>query len=344
MAVRWRRDRTGVFGLIEFLVRRTVAAILVIAIVLSLAFFVIHLAPGDPTDRFLNPHMSQERQDELRRSLGLDRPLPEQYLRWISGVVLRGDLGVSFAHNRPVSRVLAAHLPPTLALAAAALAVQFAVGVGLGGLAAWREGSTGDHILRWLSLILYSTPQFWLALMALLVGSYRLGWFPASGMSSVAALDWGAWWTPRRLLDTALHLALPALVLGLGTAGGVARFVRNALLEVKGRNFVRGARAAGIGEHRILWVLALKNAVAPLIELTGLSLPYLLSGALITEVVFSWPGMGRLTYAAILARDYPLILGSSLLAAVLVVAGSLLADLAHAAFDPRLRHELTRRG
>ncbi len=330
--------------MIAFLARRTVAAALVVAVVLTLAFFALHLAPGDPTTRFLNPRMSQAQQDQLRHTLGLDRPLPEQYVRWLGSILLHGDLGFSFVHNRPVSRVLAEHLPPTLLLTAAALWIQFGAGIALGVLAARREGSWRDRTVRWLSLVLYSAPHFWLGLMALLLLSYRTGWFPASGMSSVDALDWGRWWSPRRLLDTAHHLALPASILGLAMAGGVARFVRNSLLEVTRENFIRSSRAAGINERRILWLLALKNALVPIIQIAGLSLPYLFSGALVTEVVFSWPGMGRLTYSAILARDYPVILGATLLAAILVVAGSLLADLGHAAVDPRVRQGITDRG
>lgn len=319
-------------------------AVLVIAIVLTLAFFAVHLAPGDPTARYLDSRMSQAQQDQLRQALGLDRPLPEQYLRWLGSIVLRGDLGFSFSHNRPVTRVLAEHLPPTLLLAITALLMQFGAGIVLGALAARREGSRADRTVRWLSLVLYSTPHFWLGLMALLLLSYRAGWFPASGMSSVDALDWGGWWSLRRLLDTAHHLVLPASALGLAMAGGVARFVRNALLEVTHENFIRSSRAAGVGEGRILWLLALKNALVPVIQLAGLSLPYLISGALVTEVVFSWPGMGRLTYGAILARDYPVILGATLLAAIMVVAGNLLADLGHAAVDPRVRREITDHG
>ena len=327
--------------MIGFLVRRTVTAALVVAIVLTLTFFAVHLAPGDPTTRFLHPRMSRVQQDQLRRTLGLDRPLPEQYFRWLGSIVLRGDLGFSFVHNRPVSRVLAEHLPPTLLLVSAALLIQFGAGIALGALAARHEGSWTDRTVRWLSLVLYSAPHFWLGLMALLLLSYRTGWFPASGMSSVDALDWGRWWSPRRLLDTAHHLALPASILGLAMAGGVTRFVRNSLLEVTRENFIRSSRAAGVNERRILWLLTLKNALVPVIQIAGLSLPYLLSGALVTEVIFSWPGMGRLTYGAILARDYPVILGATLLVAIMVVAGTLLADLGHAAVDPRVRAGIT---
>lgn len=326
-----------------FIARRAATSVLVVAVVLTLTFLAVHLAPGDPTTRFLDPRMSEAQQERLRHSLGLDRPLVEQYLHWVKAVV-SGDLGFSFVHNQPVERVLVRHLPATMVLAAAAMLIQFAVGIGLGVAAARRENGLVDRTVRCLSLLLHSAPQFWLALMALLLFSYRLGWFPASGMSSVDALDWDGGWSLRRGIDAAHHLALPAAVLGLSLAGGVARFARASMLEITGQPFIRSSRAMGVREGRIHWRHALKNALVPVIEVAGLSLPYLFSGALVTEVVFSWPGMGRLTYGAILARDYPVILGSTLLAALLVVTGSLLADLGHAWVDPRARRLIAGRG
>ncbi|MFQ5527265.1 MAG: ABC transporter permease [Thermoanaerobaculia bacterium] len=322
----------------RFLVRRTATALIVVVAVMTINFFALHLAPGDPTTVYLDARMSPAQQDQLRRSLGLDRPLLEQYLRWVGAIVLRGDLGDSFGHNRPVAWVLADHLPPTLLLLTTALLVQFVAGIGLGVLAARREGSWVDALVRWLSLALYSTPHFWLALMALLALSYNLGWFPAGHMISVDAADWSQ---PRQWLDRLHHLALPALALGLALAGGVARFVRNSFVEVYQEPFIRSSRAAGVPEGRILWPLGLKNALVPVIQLAGLSLPYLMSGALVTEVIFSWPGMGRLTFNAVQGRDYPLVLGAALLTAVLVVVGNLLADVGHAAVDPRVRRAIT---
>lgn len=321
----------------RFLVRRTASALLVVVAVMTLSFFALHLAPGDPSTVYLDARMSTAQQEQLRRSLGLDRPLLEQYFRWVGAIVLRADLGNSFDYNRPVTRVLIDHLPPTLLLVAASLLVQFGAGIGLGVLAARREGSRVDGLVRWLSLALYSTPHFWLALMALLVLSYKVGWFPAGHMASVDAAEWSA---PRRWLDLLHHLTLPALGLGLAMAGGVARFVRNSFLEVYDEPFIRSSRAAGVPERRILWPLGLKNALVPVIQIAGLSLPYLMSGALVTEVIFSWPGMGRLTFDAIQVRDYPLVLGATLLAATMVVIGNLLADLGHAAVDPRVREEI----
>ncbi len=321
----------------RFLIRRTATALVVVVAVMTLSFFVLRLAPGDPSNVYIDARMSAAQQDQLRRSLGLDRPLLEQYSRWVAAAA-RLDLGDSFVHNRPVTRVLADHLGPTLLLAAVSLLIQFGAGIGFGVLAARREGTRTDRLVRWVSLGLYSTPHFWLGLMALMLLSYRTGWFPGGHMASVGAEEWSA---PRQFLDLLHHLTLPALALGLAMAGGVTRYVRNSVLEVYDQPYIRSARAAGVPERRILWPLTLKNALVPVIHLAGLSLPYLMSGALITEVVFSWPGMGRLTFEAIRNRDYPLILGATLLAAVMVVLGNLLADLAHAAIDPRVRDEIT---
>lgn len=322
----------------SFLIRRTATALLVVFAVTTLSFFALQLAPGDPSTVMVDPRLPVAQQEQLRHSLGLDRPLGERYGLWLKAILLRADLGDSFQFNRPVARVLADHLPPTLLLVGCALLIQFGAGVGLGVLAARHENSRLDRIVRWFSIALYSTPHFWLGLMALLLFSYKARWFPAGHMASVEA---SGWTPPRQWLDLLHHLALPALVLGSSLAGGVARFVRNSLLEIRGKPFLLSSRAAGVAERRIVWRHALKNALAPVIQLAGLALPYLMSGALVTEVVFSWPGMGRLTFDAVQARDYPLVLGATLLAAVMVVVGNLIADLVHAAVDPRVRQELT---
>jgi peptide/nickel transport system permease protein len=301
-----------------FLLRRLVASLLLVVVVLTLTFFLIHLAPGDPANLLLDPRVSRQHQEALNRLYGLDRPLLAQYGSWLRASLLEG----------------ADHLPQTLLLTATALVIQFGVGILLGVGAARSAGSRKDHLIRLGALSLYSLPLFWLGLMALLLLSFVWPIFPSGHMSSVGADQLPAW---QRLLDLLHHLALPALVLGLASAGAITRFTRNSLLEVMDEDFVRTARAKGVGERRVVWRHALRNSLAPLIQLFGLSLPFLLSGSLVTEVVFSWPGLGRLTYDSILTRDFPVILASTALAATLVVAGSFLADLLHAAADPRAR-------
>ncbi len=317
-----------------YLLRRLAASLLLVFLVLSLTFAVIHLAPGDPARILAGPRIPLEHAEALRRAYGLDRPLPERYAAWLSAVALEFDWGVSFTFNEPVTSVVRRHLPNTLWLASAALAVQFVAGLWMGVGAARRAGSAGDHAVRIASLGLYATPTFWLGVMALLLLTHVWPLFPPGQMRSLGAESLSA---PARALDFLYHLALPALVLGLSAAGATARFVRASLLEVLDQEYIRTARAKGLTEGRVLWVHALRNSLAPLLQLLGLSLPFLLSGALVVEVVFSWPGMGRMTYGAILARDYPLILAATALTAALVVAGSLLADLLQAAVDPRVR-------
>ncbi len=317
-----------------FIVRRLGASLLLLFLVLSFTFFFIHLAPGDPTHLLIDPDLTPERQQALRRLYGLDRPLVQQYLSWLQAIAVRQDWGFSFQQHRPVTRVIADHLPQTLLLAVAAMSVQYGVGLVLGVWAARRVDSWQDHSVRLLFLSLYSLPLFWLGLMAILLLSHVWPLFPAGHTRSVGAWELSGW---ARLLDFLHHLALPALVLGLASAGAVARFVRNSLLEVLRQDYLRTARAAGVTEGRVIWLHALRNAAAPIIQKLGLSLPFLLSGSLVIETVFSWPGLGRLTYLSVLARDYPVILAATLMTGTLVVLGTLLADLLQAAIDPRVR-------
>ncbi|MEE8138496.1 MAG: ABC transporter permease [Thermoanaerobaculia bacterium] len=317
-----------------FLVRRLGASLLLLFLVVSFTFFFIHLAPGDPTIFLIDPELSPAAQEALRRLYGLDRPVLEQYLHWLRAIVVEQDWGFSFYQNRPVTAVIADHLPQTLLLAVSAMTMQYALGLILGVWAARQAESWSDHLIRLVLLALYSLPLFWLALMAILLLSYVWPLFPAGHTHSVGAEELPSL---ARLLDLLHHLALPALVLGLASAGAIARFTRNSLLEVFGQDYLRTARASGIKEGRVVWLHALRNAGAPIIQMFGLSLPLLLSGSLVIETVFSWPGLGRLTYLSIGNRDYPVILATTVLTGTLVVAGNLLADLLHAAVDPRVR-------
>jgi ABC-type dipeptide/oligopeptide/nickel transport system permease component len=298
-----------------FLLRRIAASLLLLYLVLTLTFFLIHLAPGDPVRLSEDQRLTQEQRDRLHKMYRLDRPLPEQYLAWLNAVVLHGDWGMSFLYQRPVTAVIAEFLPRTLLLGGASLAVEYAAALLFGIAAARRSGGAVDHAVRILAVLLAAQPVFWLGLMALLLFSYVWPVFPAGG-----------------------HLMLPALVLGLFSAGSTVRFVRGSLLEVMGRDFIRAARAKGLSEARVVWVHGLRNALTPLIQLFGMAIPARLNGALIVEVVFSWPGIGWLIFTAVGTRDYPLILGITAFSGVLVAVGSLVADLAHAAADPRVRN------
>jgi peptide/nickel transport system permease protein len=322
-------------GVTAYLVRRLAASLLLLLLVLTLTFFVLRLAPGDPAAR-IDPRIPADHQQRLHAIYGLDRPLGEQYVDWLGGV-LTGDWGMSFTHRRPVTTVLAERLPATLLLTVTSLALQFSLGVWLGVAAARRPGSPRDLAIRLAAVVLYSLPLFWLSILAVEVVADAVPFLPSGHMRSVGADSLGPL---ARLLDLLRHLLLPAATLAVATAGGILRFTRNSLLDTLSEDYVRTARAKGLDEARVVWLHALKNAGAPLVQLFGLSFPFLLSGSLIVEVVFSWPGMGRLTYEAVKAYDYPLVLAGTALAGTLVVAGNLVADLLHAAIDPRVRKSL----
>lgn len=318
-----------------FLFRRFAGSLVLLLLVLTATFVLLRLIPGDPTNFAEDQRLPLETRENLRRIYGLDRPLPEQYVRWLSAVVLRGELGVSYSQKRPVAAVLLEAIPATAILASAALAVECFAALLLGVAAARRHGSGLDHSIRVGTLLLFSVPAFWSGLMAILLFSYVLPILPASHMHSVDADRMSAF---GRLLDLGWHLILPATILGLANAGGTARFVRASVLGVMNQDYIRTARAKGLTERRVVWVHGMRNALPPLIQVLALSLPALLSGSLITEVVFSWPGMGRLTFNAISMRDYPLVLGAVAFSAVMVILGNFLADILHALSDPRARH------
>lgn len=301
--------------MLGFLLRRLAASLLLLYLIITITFFLIHLAPGDPVHLTEDQRITREQRDRLYRLYHLDRPLPEQYLAWLSAVALHGDWGISFSQQRPVTVVIADFFPNTLLLAGSALLVEYSAGLLLGIAAARRRGGAADLVIRIVSLLLFAQPAFWLGLMAILLFSYVWPIFPASG-----------------------HLALPALVLGIRSMGSTIRFMRGSLLEVMDRDFIRAARAKGLSETRVVWVHGLRNALTPMIQLFGLTLPGLLSGSLVIEVVFSWPGIGWLTFNSVFTRDYPLILATTALAGAMVILGNLMADLAHAAADPRVRH------
>ncbi len=317
-----------------WLVRRLAASIAIVWAVATLTFFVIHLARGSPFLPEQSQHTDLATLDRLRREWGLDRPLPEQYVLYLRNLV-RGDLGESFGLRRPVADALADAIPHTFTLAFAALLIDFAVGLALGIYQAVRERGVGDIVLGNAALFVNSMPTFWLGLVLLLVFAQRLHWFPVGGPSDPVLC-------PRVdslpcLLDFAWHLTLPALTLGLVGAAGTARYQRAAMLEVIRQDYVRTARAKGLRERRVLLVHALRNALLPFITLVGLTFPFLLTGAVLVEWVYAWPGMGRLAVTAILQRDYYVVTGAALVTSAMVVLGNLIADVLYAVADPRIR-------
>ncbi len=319
--------------MMALLTKRLLLAALVVWGVLTTTFALIQLAPGDPTTVYLRPEIDPEAVRHIRRQMGLDRPLGEQYLAWTRAVI-KGDWGISLAHHRPVGLILREAIPNTLQLTLAAFFLQLIVGVGLGVLAALNKHTALDHVTSGLLLFWYSMPGFWVALMALLLFSYKLGWLPSSQMASLTPIQglYGVVW------DRIRHLILPAGVLAIPFACYTARFVRGTLIEILSEDYIRTCWAYGLKRRRILVRYALRSALLPLSTLISFYLPFLLGGAVITEYIFSWPGMGRITVNAIFAHDYPLILATTLVAAGMVVVGNLLSDLLYAFIDPRIRY------
>ncbi len=315
-----------------YLVRRLASAVLLLWVLLSATFLLIHLAPGNPVDLMLGEErVSVEfRASEIAR-LGLDAPLGEQYLRWL-GAMVRLDWGT--AHDgRPALGKLLVALPATILLAFGVVMVRYGLGIALGVLSAVRQDRWQDHAIRIVTLVLFALPTFFLSYLAIEWLSVRAGWVPTGGMRS----DQPPATLVARALDILRHLLLPALVVGVSSCGRIVRLVRGGLLDVLQQDYVRFARARGLSSRRVLWRHALPNAIGPVVQHLGVSLPQLLSGLLIVEIIFAWPGIGRVAFEAVGQRDYAVILASTSLSGLLVVIGSLATDWVHAAMDPRVR-------
>jgi peptide/nickel transport system permease protein len=320
---------------IGYALRRLLAALPLLWLIWTLTFAIGRAVPGDPMELYESPDVSRESVDNLRRAYGLDDPVPVQYLKQL-GATLGGNLALSTSQGRPVADIIREAVGPTLLLASLALLFQFVVGGFLGVLSALRHHRLLDHLIMAVSLFFFSMPVFWLGVQLVLLFSYQLGWFPPSHMGSIRVAGSGL---EDRFGDLARHTVLPVLTLGLGGTAVVMRHLRSSVLSVAGQDYLRTARSRGVPEWRVTGRHALKNALMPFVTLVGLSLPMLLSGALLVEVVFAWPGLGRVAYQAILARDYPVVQATTLMTATLVVAGSLLADLLAPVVDPRVRLE-----
>ena len=319
----------------RFLAGRLAQAAIVVFLVTTVTFVLIHLAPGDPIATALNrPGVTEAVRQQYREDFGLDRPLGEQYVRWLSNAA-RGDLGWSISFRRPVRDVIADALPRTLLLVGLAIMFSFALGIIVAVLQTERPGGRRDTWLGRILLLLYSVPDFWLALVVLLIFAYRLPLFPSSGIVDPLMYDYKSF--SGRLLDRLWHLVLPVTTLTLLATAAISRHQRSALMEVMPSDWMRTAIAKGVSQRQAVRRHALRNALLPSITLAGLYLPALAAGALFVEKVFSWPGMGLLAANAIAARDYLLITAAVLVTSVAVALGALLADVAAAAADPRIR-------
>ncbi len=323
--------------MIGFVVRRLLSAIPLVWGAATLVFILVNAAPGDPFDSLREPGVSPRTAARLHEVFGTDRPFMTRYLDWLGGLA-RGDLGTSWSYRQPAAGLVRDAALNTLSLAGPALALQFALGLAAGIAAARSRGGFVDRVVSTAAAALYAVPSYCLALPVTWLLAVRLGWLPVSQMRS---LDAASLPTMPRLLDTVRHLVLPCLALVLPAAAGIALYVRDQMRAALDRVFVSAARARGLGGRRAELRHALRAALVPVAVLFGLALPALLGGSVVIEVLFAWPGLGRLAYQAVLSRDLPLVLGCTCLASLLVVAGGLVADLLAAALDPRAREAQT---
>jgi peptide/nickel transport system permease protein len=324
-----------------YVARRLLGAIPLVLGIATIIFFVVNLAPGDPTALYFNQNVPPEVIEQIRRNFGLDQPLLVRYWKWLTSF-FTGDFGYSFAHSRPVMDIILETLPPTLILAGCTLVIIFAAGVATGVVQAVRQHRPADRALSIASLFFYSMPSFWLGLMLMLLLSLKAHkWglpfaLPPTGMTSVDYEFLGFW---GKAGDRLTHLVLPVLTLSLVMAAGIARYTRGQMLEVIRQDYIRTARAKGLPGRTVVLKHALRNSLLPVITLLGLYLPLLFSGSVFVEVIFSWPGMGRVIVDAIFQRDYPLVMATSFIFALVVVLGSLVADILYAVADPRIRYD-----
>jgi len=317
----------------RFVFRRVVHAGVLVFITIAATFFAVKLAPGDPLSRYYSPDIDPDVMGRVSAQLGLDDPAHVQFGRWLSSFV-RGDFGVSLHDHRAVSDILSETIPRTLRLTVIAFLVQLLLGLGIGLAAAWHRGRAPDRVLSTAALLTYAVPTFYLAYLVIALFSLQLDWLPTSGVQSVG-LEYANWWA--RFSDRAKHLVLPVLVLGVASAAGLARYTRGSLIETIGADYIRTARAKGTPEGRVLTRHAFRNALPPILTVVGLSVPFLLGGAVVVEKVFAYPGMGALLVDAIFARDYPVVLAVNFVAACMVIAGNLLADVSYVLADPRTK-------
>jgi peptide/nickel transport system permease protein len=302
-----------------------------------ITFLVIHLAPGTPTDiqTQMNPKVSAEAREKLKRIYGLDKPLYKQYLDWLRRLA-KLDFGNSFTDGRSVMEKIRDSLPITIIINSLSLFLIFIVAIPIGVLSAAKQYSLFDKLTTIFVFIGFSAPTFWLALLLMILLGVRFNLLPISGIKSLYLSNPTFW---NRLLDYARHLVLPVFVSAFGGLAGLSRYTRSNMLEVVRQDYIRTARAKGLSERSVIYKHALRNALMPVITILGLSVPGLIGGSVIFETIFSIPGMGQLFYGSVMARDYPVIMGILFIGAILTLFGNLLADISYAIVDPRISYQ-----
>jgi len=319
--------------MLSFVAQRIVKGVIVLLAIIVLNFFLIRLAPGDPAVVMAGEAGASDQifVAQLREKFGLDRPLPEQLFRYVKGIA-SFDLGFSFRQQAPVSKLILDRLPATLLLTMSAFAISLLFGILLGGIAARFAGTWADTAIMAAALLFYATPLFWLALMAILLFSVTLDWLPSFGYETVGANYTGL----AHVLDVGAHLILPATTIGLFFMATYARMTRASMLQVNRLDFIKTARAKGLANRLIQRRHVLRNAILPVVSLAGVHSGTLVGGAVLTETVFAWPGIGRLMYEALIQRDYNLLLGVFVVCSAMVLIFNLITDLVYRVIDPRI--------
>lgn len=323
--------------MLNYILKRLFLIIPMLIGISLVSFIVMHLAPGDPTSlRYgLNPEVSLSARAHLKELYGLDKPILIQFLTWLKRISTF-DLGNSFIDGRPVLSKIKERLPQTILLEALSLLLILSLAIPIGVSSAIKQGGAYDRVMSVVVFIGFSMPTFWIALIAIFIFGFTLGWLPISGFRPWYAEYLSGW---ASIKDMALHLILPVATTAFGGLAGISRYMRSSMLEVIRQEYILAARAKGLKERRIIYRHALKNALLPIVTILGLSLPGLISGGVIFETIFSWPGMGRLGYEAIMNYDYPVVMGVGLMSAFLTLFGIFLSDITYALVDPRIRYE-----
>ncbi len=322
--------------MLNYLIKRILFMIPLLLGITIICFFIMHLAPGKPTDlqTQMNPKASAEMKERLMKLYDLDKPLPVQYGLWLKKLV-RGDLGTSFSSDhRPVADKILERLPITISINLLSLLMIIAISIPIGVLSAVRQDSLFDKVTTVVVFIGFAMPTFWLALLLMIFFGIHLGWLPISGLRSLNYEYLSAW---GQLVDLSRHLILPVLISAFGGLAGLSRYMRANMLEVIRQDYILTARAKGLSETRVIFKHALRNALLPVITILGLSIPGLIGGSVIFETIFAIPGMGQLFYMSVMARDYPTVMGILLIGAILTLVGNLIADASYAVADPRIR-------
>lgn len=312
----------------RYLLQRAMQALVVLFVVSTLTFVMVNLAPGGPAI-MMTMESTPDQREALRHQLGLDQPLVVRFVKWTASA-LRADFGRSFGDRRRVNEVIAERLPLTLLLGGTALVLSILIGLPAGIVSATRRYSVADHAVTFFSFIGLSIPAFWFAIILILLFSVRLNLLPASGLATAGA--------GFSLADRLSHLVLPALVLATATLPSLVRFMRSSLIEEIGQDYVRTARAKGLRGTRVLSHHAIRNALIPVVTVLGVLIPRLVGGAVITETIFGWPGMGQLAVTSTIGRDYPMIMAITVVVAIVVVVTNLIVDLAYGWLDPRITY------